>query len=43
MEQHTEVAAAVQNAIQSYSVIYDEKKEKMFYPEIPGWFVQDGR
>ena len=26
-EQYTEVAAAVQNAVQCYRVIYDEKKE----------------
>jgi len=43
MEQHTEVAAAIQNAIQRYSVIYDEKKEKICYPDIPGWFLQEGR
>ena len=43
MEQHTEVAAAVQNAIQRYSVIYDEKKGKIYYPDIPGLFLQEGR
>ena len=38
---YTKVAAAVQNAIQCYHVIYDEKKS--FFPDITGSFFQEGR
>ena len=39
---YTKVAAAVQNAIQCYCAIYDEKK-KCYYPDITGSFFQEGR
>ena len=42
VEWYTKVAAAVQNAIQCYHVIYDEKKNS-YYPYITGLFFQDGR
>ena len=29
--------------IQRYSVIYDEKKGKIYYPDIPGLFLQEGK
>ena len=32
VEQYTKVAAAVQNAIQCYHVIYDEKKKRREQP-----------
>ena len=42
IEQYRKVAAAIQNAIQCYDVIYDEKK-KSYYPDITGSFFQEGR
>ena len=42
VEWYTKVAAAVQNAIQYYHVIYDGKK-KSYYPDITGSFFQEGR
>ena len=42
VEWYTKVAAAAQNAIQCYRVIYDEKK-KSYYPDITGLFSQEGR
>ena len=42
VERYSKVAAAVQNAIQCYCVIYDEKK-KSYYPDITGSFFQEGR
>ena len=41
-EWYTKAAAAVQNAIQCYRVIYDEKKQS-YYPDIIGLFFQEGR
>ena len=41
VEQYTKVAAAVQNAIQCYSVTYDKKTKS--YPDITGSFFQEGR
>ena len=41
VEQYTKVVAAVQNAIQCYCVIYDEKKS--YYPDITESFFQEGR
>ena len=41
IERCTKFAAAVQNAIQCYCVIYDEKKS--YYPDITGSFFQEGR
>ena len=42
VEWYTEVAATVQNAIQCYHVIYEEKK-KSYYPDITGSFFREGR
>ena len=42
VEWYTKVAAAVQNVIQCYRVVYDEKK-KSYYPDITGLFFQEGR
>ena len=42
VELYTKVAAAIQNAIQCYHVIYDEKK-KSYYPDITGSLFQEGR
>ena len=42
-EWYTKVAVAIQNAIQCYSVIYDEKKKKRYYADITGSFFQEGR
>ena len=42
IEQYMKVAAAVQNAIQCYCVIYGEKK-KSYYPDITGSFFQENR
>ena len=42
VERYTKVAAAIQNAIQCYRVIYDEKK-KSYYTDITGSFFQEGR
>ena len=42
VELYTKVAAAVQNAVQCYSIIYDEKK-RSYYPDITGSFFQEGR
>ena len=41
IEWYTKAAAAVQNAIQCYRVIYDEKKQS-YYPDITGSFFQEG-
>ena len=41
LEQYTKNLAAIQNAIQCYCVIYDEKKELL--PGITGSFFQEGR
>ena len=41
IERYMKVAAAVQNAIQCYHVIYDKKNS--YYPDIPGSFFQEGR
>ena len=43
VERYTKVEAAVQNAIQCYRVIYDEKKKKSYFPDITGSFFQKGR
>ena len=40
-EQYMKVAAAIQNAIPCYCVIYDEKKRA--YPDITGSFFKEGR
>lgn len=40
MELYTEVAAAIQNAIQYYSAIYDEKKKNYNYADITGSFFK---
>ena len=40
VEWYRKVAAAVQNAVQCYCVIYDEKKS--YYPDITGSFFQEG-
>ena len=42
IERYTRVAAAVQNAIQCYCVIYDDKK-KSYYPDITGSIFKEGR
>ena len=42
VEWYAKVAAAIQNVIQCYHVIYDEKK-KSYYPGITGLFLQEGR
>ena len=42
VEWYMKVAAAVQNTIQCYRVIYDEKR-KSYYPDITGSFFQEGR
>ena len=41
VERYTKVAAAVQNAIQCYHVIYDKKK-KSYFPDITGSYFQEG-
>ena len=41
VERYTKVAAAIQNAIQCYYVIYDEKKELL--PAVTGSFFQECR
>ena len=41
VEQYTKVAAATQNAVHSYRVIYDERK-KSYYPDITGSFLSRG-
>ena len=41
VEWYMKVAAAVQNATQCYSVIYDEKKKLL--PDITGPFAQQGK
>ena len=42
IEWYPKVAAAIQNAIQCYCVIYDEIK-KSYYPDITASFFQEGR
>ena len=42
IERYTKVAAAVQNAIQCYRVIYDEKKRATTQTSL-GRFFQEGR
>ena len=42
VEWYMKVAATVQNAIQCYHVIYDEKK-KSYYPDVTGSFFQAGK
>ena len=42
LQWYPKVAAAIQNAIQCYLVIYDEKK-KSYDPDINGSFFQEGR
>ena len=42
IEWYTKVVAAVQNTIQCYHVIYDEKK-KSYYPDIAESFFQERR
>ena len=42
VEQCTKFAAAIQNAIQCYHLIYDVKK-KSYYPDITGSFFQENR
>ena len=42
VERYMKIAAAVQNAIQCYCVIYDEEK-KNYYPDITGSFFQESR
>ena len=42
VERYTKAAAAIQNAIRCYRVIYDEKK-KSYYPDITGSFSQEDR
>ena len=45
VEQYMKFAAAVQNAIQHYRAIYDErkKKKKSYHPDITESFFQEGR
>ena len=42
IERHLKVATALQKAIRSYHVIYDEKK-RSYYPDITVSFFQEGR